>query len=440
MHPLNIELNKQEWRNFVKIFAILFAYASALYMVFPVLTAYETQINTANGEPANYMLIGLALGIFGLSYALCLTPVRKLSEKIGRKAVIQLGLVLLIISSLVATISDSIYILILARALQGCCALGCILLTLIAENTRPELQLKITMHAEEAFRSALTFALVIGPFLEIFVGLQGIFLASAIIATGVLLWTTLATNKSNCKDTHGYHQEKVATLLTKFDKQQFMIMLLGTGTLHAMLAALFFIVPIMLRNLGIPHPSIVWQLCLFTSVGSILFAKLFLFKSQETKNMRLVCWAHIGLMLLAATGLWLRSVEYIWLWIGLLGCLIMFQFLEAKLQELMNLLAPSWHDYINSMEIYFKAQAIGLFIGATIAGIIYQSFDAFGIQAVLLVCMAFASVWFGIVWLLPFNQQNRFMIKLLHHFEKEDAEYRVKIEAAIAARAAENRA
>ena len=79
-----------------------------LFMVLPVIMLYEGKL-----EGATPFLLGLVLGSYGLTQALMQIPFGLLSDRFGRKPLVLLGLILFLIGSIVAALSDNIYLIIL---------------------------------------------------------------------------------------------------------------------------------------------------------------------------------------------------------------------------------------------------------------------------------------------------------------------------------------
>ena len=87
-------------------------------MVLPVMALYFDSYQNASA-----FLLGVALGIYGFTQAIFQIPLGLLSDKLGRRPVIIAGLILFVIGSVVAAISDSALGVIIGRALQGICLL-----------------------------------------------------------------------------------------------------------------------------------------------------------------------------------------------------------------------------------------------------------------------------------------------------------------------------
>ena len=157
-----------------------------LFMVLPVMMVEGQQLDDAT--PA---LLGLAMGIYGLTQALLQIPAGALSDRWGRKPIIIGGLVLFAIGSLIAASADSVYGVIAGRALQGAGAIASAIMALVTDLTREEHRMKAMASIGASIGLAFSLALVAGPWLASLGGLATIFAltaALAIIGILVTLW------------------------------------------------------------------------------------------------------------------------------------------------------------------------------------------------------------------------------------------------------------
>ena len=148
-----------------------------LFMILPVFSAYASHLAGATS-----FLVGLALGIYGLTQACLQLPFGMLSDKIGRKPIISIGLLLFAAGSIIAALSHNIYGIIVGRAIQGAGAIGSTCIALVADLTRDEQRSKAMAFMGLTIGTAFTLALVIGPIINTWFKLNGIFWATAIFA------------------------------------------------------------------------------------------------------------------------------------------------------------------------------------------------------------------------------------------------------------------
>src|SRR3990167_10573134 len=87
-------------RNVIILSSILSIRMLGLFMILPVFSAYAMHL--AGATPT---MIGITLGIYGLTQACLQIPFGILSDYIGRKRVILIGLILFFIGSAVAALS-----------------------------------------------------------------------------------------------------------------------------------------------------------------------------------------------------------------------------------------------------------------------------------------------------------------------------------------------
>ncbi len=102
-----------------------------LFMILPVFALYAIGL-----EGVTPSLVGLAIGIYGLTQAIFQIPLGMLSDRIGRKPVIIMGLLVFAAGSVLAALADSITGVIIGRALQGSGAVAAATLALAADLTR----------------------------------------------------------------------------------------------------------------------------------------------------------------------------------------------------------------------------------------------------------------------------------------------------------------
>ena len=82
-------------------------------LVIPILPAYSITLG------ADALVIGVIFGAFSVALLLFSIPLGMLSDRIGRKPLMVAGMFLLALTNLVFVISDNLYLLILARLIQG---------------------------------------------------------------------------------------------------------------------------------------------------------------------------------------------------------------------------------------------------------------------------------------------------------------------------------
>ncbi len=168
--------------------ALIFALRMlGLFLVLPVF-ALEARKYPGGDDPA---LVGLAMGIYGLTQAVLQLPLGMASDRFGRKRVIVLGLLVFAAGSLLAALADSLGGLLLGRALQGAGAVSAAVTALLADQTRDGVRTKAMALVGGSIGLMFAVALVAAPPLAARFGLPGIFgltCALALAGIAVVLW------------------------------------------------------------------------------------------------------------------------------------------------------------------------------------------------------------------------------------------------------------
>ena len=171
-------------------FSIAFIYALrmlGIFIVLPIMALHAKQL-----EHASPFLVGISVGIYGLTQAFLQIPFGWLSDKYGRKIVIFFGLVIFIIGSIIAAESATIYGVVVGRSLQGAGAISAVLMSLAADHTSENNRTKIMAAIGIAIGFTFLLSLILGPLLQSLIGMDGIFWMIAAVSYTHL---TLPTNR-----------------------------------------------------------------------------------------------------------------------------------------------------------------------------------------------------------------------------------------------------
>ena len=127
----SVSMSAAELKAALSLASVFFLRMLPLFMILPVLSLSENTYMYATPQ-----LLGLALGIYGLTQASLQIPFGMLSDRWGRKPIIVLGLIIFGIGSLIAATADSVHGLLVGRALQGAGAVAAALMALAADLTK----------------------------------------------------------------------------------------------------------------------------------------------------------------------------------------------------------------------------------------------------------------------------------------------------------------
>lgn len=352
-----------EVRASVSLASIFALRLLGLFLILPVFAVYAQSI--PGGTDAT--LVGLALGIYGLTQGLLQIPYGAASDRWGRKPVIAAGLVVFAAGSFIAAAATDISWTIAGRAIQGAGAISAAVTALIADSTRDEHRTKAM--ALVGASVALTFAgsLVLAPMLYPIIGVRGLFAMTGVLvvaAIGVLIWVVPATPLA---PVIAQRDDEPRTTAVLFDRQ---LLRLNAGifVLHTVLMALFVIIPQLLVEGGLPLEQH-WKIYFPVVMLSFALMAKPLIVAERRGLMRPLFIGSIVLVLVAQVGLLLGGDTLLWMALWLLIFFTGFNILEASLPSLVSRLAPASAKGL-ALGIYNTAQALGLFAGGALGGAI----------------------------------------------------------------------
>ena len=372
-----------ESSSILSLSSIMFFRMFGLFLVLPVFSLLAQEL-----DGATPLLIGLAFGGYGLTQALLQIPFGIWSDRIGRKPVIMAGLFLFIIGSLIAAFADNIYLMIVARLLQGAGAISSAVFALIADLTRPEVRTRANAGIGASIGMAFGGAFFIAPFLGGFAGLFGIFGLITLMATvGLLiLWRFVPEpeNQSRTPNTPTLEMIKSVLVLPSIRTIDFGAFVCSTG-----LSAVFFMIPIQLAEQGWVSSEL-WKIYLpmLLSGGLIMVAAAVV---AETKNrFREVMFVGVGLLIASVLCLafFQESQDKFLLIAGLFLFFMGFNVFEPLFPSLVTRLTnPTTKGTASG--VYNFCQFVGHFAGATIAGIFYSTNLFFLLGLLLMINLGF---------------------------------------------------
>ncbi|MDF3054562.1 MAG: Transporter, superfamily [Gammaproteobacteria bacterium] len=358
-----------------------------LFIILPIFALYTHQLPGATPN-----LMGIALGIYGLTQAIFQIPLAMLSDKIGRKPVMLIGLIVFVLGSIVAALSGSIEGIIIGRALQGAGAIGSTTIALAADLTTIKNRTKAMAVIGMTIGASFAIAMVISPLLDQWVGLSGIFWTTAmlgILSIGLLVLFVPASPKLNV---HPHTQ--TATQFTKHVILNPALLRLNFGifSLHALLTASFVVVPILLANTHALPKEDIWQV--YLSVLLVAFIVMVPCIIVAEKFHRVKLFFSVAILALAISQLLLWHFHDSVLKIGLVLALFFtaFTFLESTLPSLISKTAPAQNRGA-ALGVYSTLQFLGIFAGGSAGGWLYY---AYGLSGIFLASSVLMGVWFCI--------------------------------------------
>lgn len=390
-HPEAVSAPLPFERKVVYSLAALYTFRMlGLFMLLPVLAVYGTEY-----EHHSPFLLGLALGAYGFSQALLQIPFGVLSDRVGRKPLILIGLIIFTLGSVVAALADSVYGLIIGRFLQGGGAISAVVMALLTDLTSDENRTKAMATIGASIGVSFSVAMTLGPVLAGWAGVGAIFWLTAILGlVGIyILWAMVPDVASSTAP----KREAVAVPNLMWDTlkhPQLLRLNLGIFVLHFVLMASFVVLPLMLQNqLEIAreyHGLIYFPLLALAFIVMLPFVII----AEKRRKIKGVFLLAVGLLLVSELALILVSTQLILALVVLFIFFIAFNVLEATQPSMVSKIAPAGAKG-TATGIYSTCQVLGVFGGGALGGWLLQHQ---GISAVFLLNSILVLVWLVVAW------------------------------------------
>ncbi|RLM27755.1 hypothetical protein BIY29_01330 [Brenneria alni] len=354
-----------------------------MFMVLPVLTTYGMAL-----QGASESLIGIAIGIYGLMQAVFQIPFGLMSDRIGRKPLIVGGLLIFTLGSVIAALSDSIWGIILGRALQGSGAISAAVMALLSDLTREQNRTKAMAFIGVSFGVTFAIAMVIGPIVTHAFGLQALFWGIAALALmGIVITLTLIP----AAPAHVLNRES-AIVRGSFRKvlanSRLLKLNFGIMSLHILLMSSFVALPRVLEQAGLA-PQDHWKVYLFTMLISFAGVVPFIIYAELKRRMIQVFIGCIMVLIAAELVLWSAGNQLWHIIFGLQLFFLAFNVMEALLPSLISKESPAGYKG-TAMGVYSTTQFLGVAIGGSLGG---GLFDLYGAAIVFAVGAGIATLW-----------------------------------------------
>jgi len=381
-------MNSKERLFALKVSLVMATRMLGLFMLFPVMSVYATS-DYSNTTP---FLIGLAIGVYGLTQACLQIPFGYLSDRFGRKPMLLAGLSLFLLGSIVAASTENILFVVIGRALQGGGAISAVLMAFLADFVSEESRAKANAFVGFQIGLAFMLSLLIGPIIASSAGMSGVFWVIAglsVVAVFIVLTFPSVKPVSYYKLSLSAFKEILNPQLMRLDFSVF--------CLHLILACGFIVMPLLLIENNIIAIEDNWQLYLPAIIISFVGMVPLIVASEKYKKTKLTLLLSIGLLIISQVLFFSLNLSMDVFLILLSLFFIAFNAVEAILPSLLSRTAGASKRGL-AMGIFSTSQFLGTFIGGAIGGLIYDIFD---LNSVFLLTIFMAIIWWLVILTMP---------------------------------------
>ena len=354
-------LNALELRAALALASVYVLRMMGLFMVMPVLAV--AAMDYPDYSP---LLVGLAVGGYGLTQAALQIPMGMMSDKWGRKPVILLGLSVFAVGSFIAAQADSMAIMIVGRILQGAGAIAGAIMALATDVSRESQRAKVLAIIGIAIGFSFYLAVIVGPLIANSYGLAGVFAITGLLAVlcmPLVKWVVPNGEQLSSGDT----LPQQGQLKRLFLSPQLWRLNISVMLLHMLITLLFVQLPVTLLNFDISlaeHWTVYVPVLGISIVGLVIMMGIA--RGRTPKSLLLA-----GVMLMGSAFAMLAFQAQSWWMITAAVVLFFtgFNYLEANFPALVSSIAPAGQKG-TAMGIYASFQFFGAFLGGVLSGVV----------------------------------------------------------------------
>ena len=401
-------MNALERRSTFALSSIFALRMLGLFMIVPVFSVAGQSYQYAT--PA---LIGLAVGVYGLTQALLQIPFSLIADRFSRKPLIIIGLLLFALGGAIAAMPETIYGVIIGRAVAGGGAVSAVVMALLADVTREENRMKAMATMGMSIGVSFVIAFSLGPWLTGVMGISGLFWVTTLmglLAIGMVFMVPKTTRH------HKNFQQGYLTQLKQVLKMKDLNRLhVSVFTLHLLLTAMFIYVPSQLINFADIPLSSHGLVYLPLLVISLFFAFPSIILAEKYRKMRGIFLTAIGGII---AGLLVMIFGFESKYVLLLGLglfFIAFNVMEALLPSWLSKAAPI-QSKATAMGVNASGQFLGAFCGGILGGqLLVLNNTSLGWSILTVIAIVWLLISFGlsqprylssVIFSLPDNKQT----------------------------------
>lgn len=384
------------FKTVMPLSAILSLRFFGLFLVLPVLSAYALTL-----KGATPLLIGIIVGGYALTQTIFQVPFGIMSDKIGRKPTLLIGLVIFLVGSIICALSTDIYTLMFGRFLQGSGAIGAVIPAMISDLVSEEKRGHAMALMGGTIAISFAFAMGLGPVIASHYGISSLFWIAAVLAilSMIVLFTKVPTPP---RIHHIYHSTTTTRDIIK--DPNLLNMIIINGMQKGLMTVAFVLIPVLLTQgeYGFNwEKAELWKVYVPALIAGLIAmgpAAVFGEKYNKPKQIFLIS---IVLFIVSFTlmGFATKSWEFV---VGVISFFMAFNMMEPLVQSMISKFA----------RVHQKGAALGIangfayfmtFIGGIVAGLALQ----YSTKEVLSIGLVVVStLW--LLWTMKLSNPQRF--------------------------------
>lgn len=368
-----------------------------LFIALPAIALYTTSFESSA------FLAGIAAGGYAITQIIFQTPFGILSDKYDKKKIIIIGLLIFIAGSLVCAFSDSIAMLIVGRFLQGAGAIGSVISAQIAELVREEQRTKAMAIMGAGIFVGFILAMILGPLVAGYLGLNAIFFLTAILNAIALIILVLKVPPTPSIQ-YSFSNAPFSDVLKNKNLQ---IMNISAFLQKFLMISTFIVVALTLDCVFFYEEQDLWEVYAPASILGLLALGPSSILAQKKGYFKQVLLFGIACFALAYCLLGV-GVYYETLWVFVVGVFVFFVgfSIHEPIMQTLTSRYPKAHQKGSALGFFTTMGFVGSALAAISAGEAYQNLS---LQTLSIVTVCVCVAW-GIVMLAflenPSNEKN----------------------------------
>lgn len=380
--PTSERMNPAELRASLSLASVQSLRMLGLFMVLPVLAVHARSMEEG-GDPT---LLGLALGIYGLTQAMLQLPFGVASDRFGRKPVIVFGLVIFAAGSLIAAMATDLIMMVVGRGLQGAGAISAAVSALVADSTRESQRTKAMALVGISIGAMFALSLIVAPPLYRWLGIGGMFTATAVLAAAAIFWVIYVVPAAPQRPRVPLTREQFGRVATDPELARIN---LGIFALHAVQVAIFVVLPGWLVERAGLAIADHWMLYLPVVLLSFVPMMPAVGWGERRGRSKEVLIASVAVLVAVLVGLALKPEGVVLFAVLLFVFFSAFNILEASLPSMASRRAPA-EVRGAALGLFNTTQSLGLFVGGAAAGVVRSTW---GDAAVFMAAAGLLGAW-----------------------------------------------